>query len=116
MSTRAIDYDPHLDDHSQTKILILASAHLRDFSYQPSVLEPLLAILQDFEPALIGVEHLPPHLLEVMERRGGVYAQTLQEMGEIRVAERSVLAFGHTAHGLHPIDRTTTNGCFSNLV
>jgi hypothetical protein len=100
LSTRAIDYDLHLDDHAQTKILILASAHLRDFSYQASVLEPLLAVLQEFEPALIGVENLPPHLLEEMERRGGVYSQTIQEMAQIRVAERNVLEFGHTAQRL----------------
>jgi Family of unknown function (DUF5694) len=106
LSTRAIDYDPHLDDQSQTKILVLASAHLRDFSYQPSVLEPLLAVLQDFGPALIGVEHLPPHLLEVMERRGGMYGQTIQEMAQIRVAERSVLAFGHTAQQLLGVSRS----------
>lgn len=116
MSTRAIDYDPHLDDLSQTKILILASAHLRDLSYQPSVLEPLLAVLQDFEPALIGVEHLSAHLVEVMEKRGGVYGQTIQEMAHIRVAERSVLSFGHTAQQLLGMSRSQAEAKVATLL
>lgn len=108
-----IDYKPDLDERLKTQVLILATVHLRNYGDRfqpsvlqpPSVLEPILSVLKKFNPDLIGVEDIPPSVLEDMERKDGIFAETIEEMGKIRVAESNTIEFGHIAQTLMNVSR-----------
>ena len=71
----------------------------------PSVLESILSVLRDFNPDLIGVEDIPPSVLEDMERKGGIFAETIEQMAKIRVAESKTIEFGHIAQTAMNVSR-----------
>jgi len=60
--------------------MILATPHLSELQgcLGPSALGPLLNVVQEFKPGVIGVEFLPPTILEEMERRGGDFNEMIE--------------------------------------
>lgn len=81
-----INYKPRLKDDEKTKILILATPHLRNLQcFKPGALQPLLGILQKFNPDVIGLETLPPAILEDMEKRGGNFDKVIAIFAKARL-------------------------------
>ncbi len=119
-----VGYKPDLDESQKTQVLILASAHLRNYGevfkpsvlQPPAVLEPILSVLKEFSPDLIGVEDIPPPILEDMEQVGGIFAETVKEMGKIRVAENSVIEFGRIAQSLMGVSRKEAEKAAESLL
>jgi len=80
-----------IEQSEKTQILVLATAHLTelfDDSFDPAWLNSLLDRLEQFNPAGIAVEEIPPHILQYMEfdeSRYGFFTQmwpqTRIEMG-----------------------------------
>lgn len=120
----SVGYKPDLDASQKTQVLILASAHLRNYGevfkpsvlQPPAVLEPILSVLKEFSPDMIGVEDIPPAILEDMEQEGGIFAETVEEMGKIRVAESSVIEFGRFAQRLMDVSRKEAEAAAESLL
>lgn len=96
-----INYQPKLDDEAKTKIMILGTPHLSELQdcLRPSALEPLLNVVQKFKPDVIGVESVPPAILEDMERRGGYFNEIIEYFAKRRVES------GHEMQKLLKISR-----------
>ncbi|MCH8011981.1 MAG: hypothetical protein IIA61_08555 [Candidatus Marinimicrobia bacterium] len=73
-----------LPDSLKTQILILGTPHLITIgeNFQQSLLDSLLIVLEQFRPDIIGVESIPPHLIEYMDRKGGYYAQVVKQFSK----------------------------------
>ena len=74
-------------DNSKTNVIVLGTPHLkllRD-QFKPSLLDNLLGVLEHFKPDLIGVESIPPFLLEDMERRRDKFGDVINNFAKLRV-------------------------------
>lgn len=74
-------------DNAKTHVMILATPHLRSLGdqFKPSLLDNLLHVLERFKPDLIGVESIPPFLLEDMERRKDKFGDVINNFAKLRV-------------------------------
>ncbi|NIN00159.1 MAG: hypothetical protein GTO24_19410 [candidate division Zixibacteria bacterium] len=90
-----------IEDSLKTKILILASPHLKALgeSFNPSMLDSLLFVLEHYRPDLIAVESMPPSLIEEMERKKGNFTEVLNQFAKDRIEN------GHIAQRLLGINR-----------
>jgi hypothetical protein len=79
----AFVYRPELTEAERTRVLVLATSHLAEAATPPSPadLEPLLRVLERFEPVLIVNEHLPAEVLEDMSRRDGYWPEVMGAIG-----------------------------------
>jgi hypothetical protein len=69
-------------------------------SFSPSLLAPLLAALERYDPDVIGVESMPPRVIADMERNGVVYGPVLDQFAADH------LAWGHRSQELLDLSRT----------
>ena len=76
-----------IDDSKKTHVMILGTPHLQSLgdSFKQSLLDNLLHVLEGFQPDLIGVESIPPFLLEDMERRKDEFADVISNFAKLRV-------------------------------
>jgi len=67
--------------------MILGTPHLQSLGdhFKPSLLDNLLDVLERFKPDLIGVESIPPFLLEDMERRKDKFADVINQFAKLRI-------------------------------
>lgn len=74
-------FHPDINKSEKTQVMVLATAHLAelfDDSFDPIWLSSLLDTLERFDPSVIGVEEVPPHILHYMEfdeHRYGFFTQ-----------------------------------------
>jgi len=82
-----------IPDDQKTQVMVLGSAHLRTIAekFTPSLVDSLLDVLVYYRPDIIGIEVMPPHILDDMERRGGNYVEVVQHFG------KNNLKYGHIA-------------------
>lgn len=92
---------PPIEDSLKTKILVLGSPHLEALgeSFNPSMLDSLLFVLEHYRPDLIAVESMPPSLIEEMERKNGNFTEVLNQFAKDRIGN------GHIAQRLLGINR-----------
>ena len=85
-----------IDDSLKTQILILGTPHLQLLgeSFKPSLLDSLLHVLQYYKPDLIGVESMPPYLIDDMERKGGNFTEVLNQFA------KEIIEYGHISQNL----------------
>lgn len=78
-----LQYEPPLPESAKTQVLVLGTPHLGAMKTPPppAALEPLLAVLTRFHPAVIGVERIPPDILLSMQQRGEFMAEVAQQFG-----------------------------------
>jgi len=67
--------------------MILGTPHLQSLGdhFKPSLLDNLLDVLERFKPDLIGVESIPPFLLEDMELRKDKFADVINQFAKLRI-------------------------------
>ncbi|MEL7834661.1 DUF5694 domain-containing protein [Fodinibius sp. Rm-B-1B1-1] len=63
------------NDIKKTKVLVLATHHISDHEdvFSPTLVDPLIDVLEDYAPTMIGVEELSGAQIAEMERRGNPY-------------------------------------------
>jgi hypothetical protein len=90
-----------IDESLKTRVLILATPHLGSLgkSFKPSMLDSLLFVLEKFKPDLIGIESIPPSLIEDMERKKKNYAEVLNQFA------KNIIDYGHKARELLSVSR-----------
>ncbi|MFZ2491021.1 MAG: DUF5694 domain-containing protein [Thermoanaerobaculia bacterium] len=76
-------YDASLADTAKTQILVLGTPHLAAMKNPPgpAALAPLIAALETFEPDVIGVERIAPHILLAMQQRSSFMAEVAAQFG-----------------------------------
>ncbi len=76
-----------IKDSAKTHVMILGTPHLQSLGdhFKPSLLDNLLDVLERFKPDLIGVESIPPFLLEDMERRKDKFADVINQFAKLRI-------------------------------
>jgi uncharacterized protein YjbJ (UPF0337 family) len=67
---------PPIPDDNRTQVLILATPHLASLGdqFNSAMLSKVLAVLERYQPTVIGVEALTPDNLFVMDTRSGEYS------------------------------------------
>ena len=70
------------DSVEKGSLLVLGTTHLSKLGdqFDPELLDSLMGILEDYDPAFIGLEKMGPDLIAAMELWGRGHAQVLQMM------------------------------------
>ena len=84
-------FNASLADNEETYVMILGTPHLESLGgqFKSSLLDRLLSVLEQFRPDLIGIESIPPSLLEDMERRKDKFGDVIDKFAKLR------LEYGH---------------------
>ena len=82
-----------LADNEKTNIMILGTPHLESLGaqFKSSLLDKLLSVLEQFKPDLIGIESIPPSLLEDMERRKDKFGDVINEFAKLRLEHGHIM-------------------------
>jgi hypothetical protein len=80
--------DSGLDESEKTQILVLGTSHLQRVKncLEPDAMSGLLDILESYKPDVIGVETMPPAVIEDMVRRGGFFDEILEAFAEKQIS------------------------------
>ena len=86
-SEHAQPFRAYIADNAKTHVMILGTPHLQSLGdqFKPSLLDKLLSVLEHFKPDLIGVESIPPFLLEDMERRKDKFRDVINKSAKLRI-------------------------------
>ena len=76
-----------LADDEKTNVMVLGTPHLESLGgqFKSSLLDRLLGVLEQFKSDLIGIESIPPSLLEDMERRKDKFGDVIDEFAKLRI-------------------------------
>ncbi len=76
-------YEASLPDTAKTQILVLGTPHLEAMKSppRPAALAPLIATLEKFEPDVIAVERIAPHILLALQQRSSFMAEVATQFG-----------------------------------
>jgi len=86
-SVKTQPFRASIKDSAKTHVMILGTPHLQSLGdhFKPSLLDNLLDVLERFKPDLIGVESIPPFLLEDMELRKDKFADVINQFAKLRI-------------------------------